>query len=45
MGRGDKKTKRGKIAIGTYGKLRPKRKKFKVKPTTMADTQKKNLEQ
>ncbi|MFO7720382.1 MAG: 30S ribosomal protein THX [Gillisia sp.] len=36
MGRGDKKTKRGKIAIGTHGRLRPKRKKFKIKPTTMA---------
>lgn len=23
MGRGDKKTKRGKIAIGTFGKVRP----------------------
>jgi len=23
MGRGDKKTKRGKISMGTYGKIRP----------------------
>jgi 30S ribosomal protein S31 len=44
MGRGDRKTKRGKIAIGTYGRLRPKRKKFKVKPTTMAEQEKKELE-
>lgn len=44
MGRGDKKTKRGKIAIGTYGRLRPKRKKFKIKPTTVADQEKKELE-
>lgn len=29
MGRGDKKTKRGKIAIGSYGVLRPKKKKSK----------------
>lgn len=44
MGRGDKKTKRGKIAIGTHGRLRPKRKKFKIKPTTVADQGKKELE-
>ena len=45
MGRGDKKTKRGKIAIGTHGKLRPKRKKFKIKPSTLADQDKKALKQ
>ncbi len=44
MGRGDRKTKRGKIAIGTYGRLRPRRKKFKVKPTTMAEQDKKELQ-
>ncbi len=27
MGKGDKRTKRGKIHIGTYGKTRPKKKK------------------
>ncbi|UOB16835.1 30S ribosomal protein THX [Abyssalbus ytuae] len=32
MGKGDKKTRKGKIIIGSYGKLRPKRKKFRVKP-------------
>ncbi len=32
MGKGDKKTKRGKISINSYGKLRPRRKKFKVNP-------------
>lgn len=26
MGKGDKKTKRGKIIMGTYGKLRPRKK-------------------
>lgn len=31
MGRGDKKTKRGKIFRGTFGKARPKPKKFKTK--------------
>lgn len=44
MGRGDRKTKRGKIAIGSRGKLRPKRKKFKVKPSTLADKDRKELE-
>jgi len=32
MGKGDKKTKRGKVIIGSYGKLRPRRKKFKIRP-------------
>lgn len=27
MGKGDKKTKRGKIFRGSYGKLRPRKKK------------------
>lgn len=31
MGKGDKKTKRGKIIINSYGKLRPRRKKFKIR--------------
>lgn len=26
MGKGDKKTKRGKIIMGSYGKLRPRKK-------------------
>lgn len=43
MGRGDKKTKRGKIALGSHGRLRPTRKKFKVKPTTLANTDKDEL--
>jgi len=30
MGKGDKKTKRGKIILGTYGKLRPRKGKFKL---------------
>lgn len=36
MGKGDKKTKRGKIIIGSYGKKRPKKKntfKVEAKPT------------
>lgn len=30
MGKGDKKTKRGKIILGSSGKLRPRRKKFRI---------------
>jgi len=41
MGKGDKKTKRGKIILGTYGKLRPKRKKFTVRPKTVKGKQEK----
>lgn len=41
MGKGDKKTKRGKINIGSFGKLRPKRKKFTVRPQPSKDAQKK----
>ncbi|AFL80160.1 hypothetical protein Aeqsu_0651 [Aequorivita sublithincola DSM 14238] len=41
MGRGDKKTKRGKISIGSHGKLRPKRKKFNVRPKPVKDAQEK----
>ncbi|MEM0993280.1 MAG: 30S ribosomal protein THX [Bacteroidota bacterium] len=29
MGKGDKRTKKGKINIGSYGKSRPKKKKDK----------------
>ena len=38
MGRGDKKTKRGKIAKGTYGRTRPARIK---KTTATKETEKK----
>lgn len=40
MGKGDRKTKRGKINISSYGKLRPKRKKFRIKPQVTKGTQK-----
>jgi len=33
MGRGDKRTKKGKITLGSFGKLRPARKK-KYTPKT-----------
>lgn len=41
MGKGDKKTKRGKIASGTYGKRRPsnKLKKKKQKAAAKAEDQ------
>jgi len=32
MGKGDKKTKRGKIWRGSYGKTRPKKKKRAAEP-------------
>ena len=41
MGKGDRKTKRGKINIGSHGKLRPKRKKFTIRPKPTKDAQKK----
>ncbi len=41
MGKGDKKSKRGKINIGSYGKLRPRRKKFNVRPKPTKGAQKK----
>lgn len=37
MGKGDKKTRRGKIVLGTFGKLRPRRKKFNIRPKTIRD--------
>lgn len=41
MGKGDKKTKRGKINIGSHGKLRPRRKKFTVRPSPTKGAQEK----
>ena len=32
MGKGDKKTKRGKIVKGSYGVVRPKKRKKKEEP-------------
>lgn len=37
MGRGDKRTKRGKISMGSFGKIRP----AKVKKNTIAKADKK----
>jgi 30S ribosomal protein S31 len=42
MGKGDKKTKRGKIILGSYGKLRPRRKKFTIRPKIIKGTQDKD---
>ena len=33
MGKGDKRTKKGKINIGSYGKSRPKKRKIKFVKT------------
>jgi 30S ribosomal protein S31 len=43
MGRGDKRSRRGKIFAGSYGKTRPRHKKKDVKPaeTTEKKTTKK----
>lgn len=38
MGRGDKRTKRGKITIGSFGKVRPARRE---KPAAAAKTEEK----
>ncbi len=38
MGKGDIKTRRGKIILGTFGKLRPKRKKFNIRPKKVGDS-------
>lgn len=37
MGKGDKKTKRGKLAKGSYGKSRLKNKKSNAKPVLQAE--------
>lgn len=37
MGKGDKKTKRGKIVNGSYGKKRPRKKKQKQGVTHVND--------
>lgn len=34
MGRGDSKTKKGKIWMGSYGNTRPKKKKKSIAPKT-----------
>ena len=36
MGRGDKSTRRGKIAAGSFGKTRPKKKNLKKAATKAA---------
>jgi 30S ribosomal protein S31 len=36
MGKGDKRTRRGKIFAGSFGKTRPKHKKVNVKPAVSA---------
>ena len=41
MGKGDKKTKRGKIVSGSYGVRRPRKKTVETKPVTKKTTKKK----
>jgi len=42
MGKGDKKTRRGKIILGTFGKLRPKRRKFTLRSKPLKGGQLRN---
>ena len=42
MGKGDKKSRRGKIFAGSYGKSRPKKKDNKVKPNAEKSDTKEN---
>jgi 30S ribosomal protein S31 len=41
MGKGDKRSRRGKIFAGTFGKTRPKRKKAAYKPVETKPAKKK----
>ncbi|HEY5393666.1 MAG TPA: 30S ribosomal protein THX [Hanamia sp.] len=41
MGRGDKKTKKGKIFMGSFGKTRPTTKNSKVKVAAEKESEKK----
>lgn len=41
MGKGDKKTRKGKIAIGSYGKLRPRDHGKKKTEIAVAEQEKK----
>ncbi len=43
MGKGDKKTKRGKITIGSYGVKRPKKSKKYVAPKPEKEIKKKEV--
>jgi len=38
MGKGDRKTKRGKISMGSYGKTRPAEKPNKTAPAPKLET-------
>jgi 30S ribosomal protein S31 len=40
MGKGDKKSKKGKIAMGSYGNSRPQKVKKKVQPATTSKAKK-----
>lgn len=40
MGKGDKKSKRGKIAIGSFGKVRPRKKATSVASSASKATKK-----
>jgi len=44
MGKGDKKTRRGKIVIGSRGKLRPRKKEKQLVETAKAKVEKPKVE-
>lgn len=44
MGKGDKKTRRGKIVLGSYGKLRPRKKEKQVVVTAKVKVDKPKVE-
>jgi 30S ribosomal protein S31 len=43
MGKGDKKTKKGKISMGSYGVRRPKKDKKYVAPEPVKEVKKKDV--
>ncbi|MDT8415406.1 MAG: 30S ribosomal protein THX [Flavobacteriaceae bacterium] len=44
MGKGDKKTRRGKIVIGSHGKLRPRKKEKQLVTVAKAKVEKPKVE-
>jgi ribosomal small subunit protein bTHX len=44
MGKGDKKTRRGKIVIGSYGKLRPRKNEKQAVVATKVKVEKPKVE-
>lgn len=45
MGKGDQRTKRGKVSAGTFGKTRPKKNKKKVNKAQVKETKSEKKEE